>query len=163
MHDESEERMKLRRNVVMIAVLCEVDLAGAGFAYWKQRQAGALPEGIVSTNGRVEATRVDIATKIAGRVIEIVPQEGDIVAAGSVVARLDQQEIEAQLRQAEAEAAQARKALATANSNVASRKAELTFATQQFDRAAALVDEGWTTREKGGRATATDGQRQGGA
>src|SRR5271157_1964600 len=43
-------------------------LAGGGYyAYLKLRPPG-LPAGIVSINGRVEATQVDISTKIAGRV-----------------------------------------------------------------------------------------------
>ena len=54
-----------------------VGLAAGGGAYliWKQREADALPKGIVSINGRVEATQVDIATKIAGRVIELTQLE----------------------------------------------------------------------------------------
>ena len=72
--------------------------AGGGYLLWKQHEAAALPKGIVGINGRLEATQVDIATKIAGRVIEIVPQEGDMVSVGSVVARLDKAELEAQLQ-----------------------------------------------------------------
>jgi HlyD family secretion protein len=102
----------------------------------------------VAINGRLEATQVDIATKIAGRVIEIVPHEGDMVAAGSVVARLDQAELEAQLAQGQAEAQRARETLARAEADVDARKADLTFAQQQLQRAETLVEKGWTTREK---------------
>ena len=66
--------------------------AAAGYVAWKQYEASQLPAGIVSVNGRVEATQVDISTKIAGRVIEIVPHEGDIVSPGEVVARIDTSE-----------------------------------------------------------------------
>jgi HlyD family secretion protein len=107
-----------------------------------------LPEGIVASNGRVEATQVDIATKIPGRVIDIVPHEGDIVAAGSVVARLDPAELEAALHQAEAEAQRARQSLAAAQAVVKSREAELTLANQQLQRAVTLLDKGYGTVEK---------------
>lgn len=141
--------MKLNRHLAIGALAGVLVATGvAGFLYWKHGQATALPEGIVGTNGRVEATQVDIATKVAGRVIEIVPHEGDMIAAGSVVARLDQAETEAQLRQGKAEAERARKSLASAQALVKSRQAELTLAGQNFQRASELVDKGWTTREK---------------
>ena len=125
-------------------------LAAGGGAYliWKQREADALPKGIVSINGRVEATQVDIATKIAGRVIELIPQEGDMVSPGEVVARLDKAELEAQLQQGQAVAVLARRTLAKAQADVESRKAELLFAEQEFERAAALVEKRITPVEK---------------
>jgi HlyD family secretion protein len=75
--------MQLNRTAVAAVVVGGVIVAAVGYAVWKAQEAGALPKGIVSINGRVEATQVDIATKIAGRIIEIVPHEGDMVAAGS--------------------------------------------------------------------------------
>lgn len=139
-----------QNRAAVIAAIVVVGLIAAGGAYflWKQHQATALPEGIVGINGRLEATQVDIATKIAGRVIEIVPREGDMVATGSVVARLDKAELEAQLAQGEAEAQRARETLARAEADVQARKAEQTFAQQELDRAEALVQKGWVTREK---------------
>ena len=75
--------MKLNRYVVIVAAaLVLVGGAAAGYVAWKQYEAAALPAGIASVNGRVEATQVDISTKIPGRVIEIVPHEGDIVPIG---------------------------------------------------------------------------------
>jgi HlyD family secretion protein len=102
----------------------------------------------VGINGRLEATQVDIATKIAGRVIEIVPQEGDMVSAGQVVARLDKVELEAQLQMGKADAQRTRETLAKAESDVQARQADVTLAQQEMQRAATLVKEGWTTREK---------------
>ena len=62
---------------VVASVVAVMGLAAGGGAYliWKQREADSLPKGIVSINGRVEATQVDIATKIAGRVIELTQLE----------------------------------------------------------------------------------------
>jgi len=135
---------------VVASVVAVVGLAAGGGAYliWKQREADALPKGIVSINGRVEATQVDIATKIAGRVIELIPQEGDMVSPGEVVARLDKAELEAQLQQGQAVAVLARRTLAKAQADVESRKAELLFAEQEFERAAALVEKRITPVEK---------------
>ena len=139
-----------KNRAAVISAIVVVGLAAAGGAYllWKQHEATALPKGIVGINGRLEATQVDIATKIAGRIIEIVPKEGDMVSAGEVVARLDKAELEAQLQQGQAEAQRVRETLARAEADVQARKADLTFAQQELQRAEALVEKGWTTREK---------------
>jgi HlyD family secretion protein len=139
---------KNRAAVISVIVVVGLIAAGGGYLLWKQHEAAALPKGIVAINGRLEATQVDIATKIAGRVIEIVPHEGDMVSAGSVVARLDKAELEAQLQQGQAEAQKARETLARVEADVKAREAELTLAQQQLQRAEALVEKGWTTREK---------------
>ena len=87
--------MKLQRSVIILAAAVVVIGGGAaGYYAWRQYQASQLPAGIVSINGRVEATQVDISTKIAGRVVEIVPHEGDIVSPGEVVALIDTSETE---------------------------------------------------------------------
>lgn len=128
---------------------CVIAVGGgaAGYVAWKQYQASALPAGIISVNGRVEATQVDISTKIPGRVIEIVPHEGDMVSPGQVVARIDTSETAAQLHQAQASAELARQTLTTRLAEVASDQAQLDFANQQMARAAALVDKGFATHE----------------
>ena len=101
--------MKLNRNLVILAAAVVVIGGGAaGYVAWRQYEASQLPAGIVTINGRVEATQVDISTKIPGRVIEIVPHEGDMVPIGSVVARIDTSETGAQLNQAKAAAELAR-------------------------------------------------------
>jgi HlyD family secretion protein len=130
-----------------LACVIAVGGAAAGYVAWKQYQASALPAGIISVNGRVEATQVDISTKIPGRVIEIVPHEGDMVSPGQAVARIDTSETAAQLHQAQASAELARQTLTTRLAEVASDQAQLDFANQQMARAAALVDKGFATHE----------------
>jgi len=141
--------MKVPRYVVVLAVAVVV-IGGAAAAYvaWKQYKASALPAGIVSVNGRVEATQVDISTKIPGRVIEIIPHEGDIVSPGEVVARIDTSETGAQLHQAQASAELARQTLTTRQAGVGSDQAQLDLANQEMQRTAALVDKGWATHEQ---------------
>src|SRR5271157_6222696 len=139
--------MKLNRYVVIAAAVVLVGAAAAGYVGWKQYEASALPAGIVSVNGRVEATQVDISTKIPGRVIEIVPHEGDIVSPGEIVARIDTSETAAQLDQAKASAELARQTVATRKASVASDEAQLEFANEELRRTSTLVNKGWSTHE----------------
>jgi len=141
--------MKFPRYVVIVAAVAVViGGAAAGYMAWKRYVASALPAGIASVNGRVEATQVDISTKIPGRVVEIVPHEGDMVSPGEVVARIDTSETAAQLHQAQASAGLARQTLVTKQAAVASDEAQLEFANEEMRRTATLVDRGWSTHEK---------------
>jgi HlyD family secretion protein len=140
--------MKINRyGVIAAAAVVLVGGGVAGYFFWQQYEASQLPAGIVSVNGRVEATQVDISTKIAGRVVEIVPHEGDIVSPGEVVARIDTSETDAQLHQAQASAEFARKTVITRQASVASDDAQLEFANEEMRRTATLVDKGWSTHE----------------
>ena len=71
------------RNLVFWVLALAV-LAGGAYYIYQHRPAG-LPAGFASGNGRLEATEVDVATKIAGRLAELGPREGDWVEAGAVV------------------------------------------------------------------------------
>lgn len=69
-----------------LGILILLALAGVGGYYaWRAYLAPGLPDGFASSNGRNEATEIDIASKIAGRVEEILVDEGDFVGgrAGS--------------------------------------------------------------------------------
>ena len=65
--------------------------AGGGYYWWQQSQ-DRLPPGIASGNGRLEADEIDIDTKFAGRIANFFVDEGDMVAAGQVVAMMDTRE-----------------------------------------------------------------------
>ena len=58
-------------------------------------------------SGYVEATEVRVAPEVGGRVLEVKVSEGDTVAAGTAVARLDTSDVEIALRRAHADRDQA--------------------------------------------------------
>ena len=68
-------------------------------------------EGPGRASGYVEATDVRVAPQVGGRLIEVAVAEGDRVAAGALLARLDTADTEIALRRAEADRAQAMAAL----------------------------------------------------
>ncbi len=121
----------------------------ATIAWMLYRNAGErLPDGFASGNGRLEATEVDVATKLAGRLAELGPREGDWVAAGTVVGRLDADDLAAQLRSAQALAVQAERALDEAHAGVRKSGADLQLADKTLRRSQALVDKGFISRNK---------------
>jgi HlyD family secretion protein len=143
---EPARRRRLRRPVVILLLLIAFGAAGAAI-YWLKYSQPLLPPGIASGNGRLEADEIDISTKFAGRVAELLTDEGDVVKAGQVVARMDTRDLDASLKKAEAQVLGAQRALDEARSNVAQQQSQLTLAQQQLDRTQALVPRGYATEE----------------
>lgn len=128
-----------RRWLITAAVALLVLLALILAVQWVGRPA--LPEGIASANGRLEATQVDIATKFAGRLSKVLVSEGDSVRKGQVVARMDVTGLEADLRQAQAEFQEAVQAMYAARANVAQQESAVEFAAAEFSRSQNLLNQ----------------------
>ncbi len=80
-------------------------------AWWLLRPAG-VPEGFAVSNGRIEATEVDIASKIAGRIDTILVKEGQFVREGEVLAKMDTRVLQEQRLEAIAQIKEAQSAVA---------------------------------------------------
>lgn len=131
------------------------------YGVWLFVQPKGLPAGLASGNGRIEAVEIDIATKTAGRVEDILVDEGDFVTAGQVLARMDTDVLQAQAKQAEAQKQQAVIGVETARhqvlqrqaerqsalSLVAQREAERDVAQKQLARSEELEARGTTSRQ----------------
>ncbi len=136
--------------------------AGAGYYFWQKEKAAPEFENFARGNGRIEATQIDIATKLPGRLKSIDAREGDNIEAGQVIAQMDVQSLEAQLREAQAQVRRAQNAQATAQAFVtqrmqakrtaaaivAQRESELAFAEKQLVRSQQLVDKGYNAPQK---------------
>ncbi len=92
-------------------------VGGLVVAVWFYLNQGDKDGQVVHGNGRIEATEVDIATKTAGRLDEVLVNEGDFVVEGQVLARIQSDSIQAQLAEAEAQHRQARNAVISASAS----------------------------------------------
>ncbi|HLS58397.1 MAG TPA: HlyD family efflux transporter periplasmic adaptor subunit [Paracoccaceae bacterium] len=99
-------------------------LAAVVWLLWQNLGSDDLPDGFARGNGRIEATEINISSRISGRVEEILVREGDFVEAGQVLARMNTDQLEAQLREAEAQLQRARIGIRTAEDQVVQRRAE---------------------------------------
>jgi HlyD family secretion protein len=113
-------------------LIIAIAVVASAFFCWRYMQPKASGDGLVSGNGRIEAVELDIAAKSAGRIKEILADEGDFVTAGQILARMDTQHLEAQRREAEAQLQQAHYAVETARSQVNQRLSEKEAATAQL-------------------------------
>jgi len=107
-----------------LAVALVAAMIGGGYYAWQRLGDDDLAAGFAKGNGRMEAVEIDISTKAAGRIREILVNEGDFVTAGQVLARMDTRQLEAQRRQAEAQLRRTSIGIGTARSLVGQRQAE---------------------------------------
>ena len=118
--------MKLERQhwkKLAVAAVVAVVAVGA-FLAWQGLTADRFGSAIARGNGRIEAVEIDIAAKTAGRIKEILANEGEFVRVGQVLAHMDTAVLEAQRREAEAQLQRARIGIETAGNLVTQREAD---------------------------------------
>ncbi len=131
---------------LLVAAAAAVVIALAWWGWTRFTDSGP-GEGFVNGNGRIEATEIDIATKLPGRIEDILVREGDFVTAGQPLAKMRLETLEAQRDEALAMRQQAEHSVTAAQAQVALREADVT----------AALGSGWSARVgTGRRATAPD-------
>ncbi|MDR3530613.1 MAG: efflux RND transporter periplasmic adaptor subunit, partial [Rhodopila sp.] len=101
--------------------------------------------GLGTVGARVQS---NVAFKVAGVLTELDADEGDRIAAGTILARLDSREVQAQLGQARAGMLQAEASIAKARADIASAEAGLANAMTVAKRRAELVKSGYASLEE---------------
>lgn len=74
-------------------------LIAAGVAAFLQFRNLKSNDGILLASGTIEATKVDVAFQIGGRVAEVTATEGQRLKSGEVLAKLDANELQAHVKQ----------------------------------------------------------------
>ena len=150
-----------KQKTLTLLAIAVILVAGGAYA-WKQWQASHVDLGLASGNGRIEATEIDVATKLGGRVEEILVSEGSFVKSGEPLARMQILSLQAQQKEALAgkdravhtvAAAKAQVALresdhAAALAQVAQRESELDNAQRRLARSETLTKEGASSAQE---------------
>ena len=131
--------MSGRRAVVRAGVVVVVLLAlGLAYAYGGRFFGAAAGRGVAVT-GTVEATQVDVSARLAGRITALTVKEGDRVTKGQVLARLDDEELAAEVRRQEAALRTARSTLRDLEAGA--RREEVEAARAAVAQAQARLDD----------------------
>jgi len=128
--------LMLIRRLVTGAVLLVAVVAGLS-VWWLYFRTPPLV-GFGSGNGRLEVQEIDVATKFAGRIAEVLVREGDSVQSGQPVVRMDTSSLDAQLREAQAQVQRARTGEVTAKALIDQRRSEELLAERDLERARGL-------------------------
>ena len=128
-----EKKPKPKLFILLGLLAAGAGLVGVG--YFLLRPKTAEP---IELSGRVEGYETDIGAKVSGRIEYVAVREGDTVQKGQLIVRLDDAEVQAQLREAQARVTaaqqqeqQARFQLDVLNSRI--EEANLSFQQAQGD------------------------------
>ena len=147
--------MNVRRTVIVAIVGMSIAFPGC--------RAKEDPN-LVRLNGRIEAPTVDLAPKVAGRVVEVLVREGDRVKSGQLIVRLDLGEtsVAVERERAGARSAEARaqdvasgsreSEISAARAEVADRRAAVQLAAKELDRQSFLLARKVGTQRDADRA-----------
>ncbi|MCX8026732.1 MAG: efflux RND transporter periplasmic adaptor subunit [Thermodesulfovibrionales bacterium] len=95
---------------------------------------------VLNASGYVVASRkASVAPKVTGLLVELNVEEGSKVKRGQIIARLENEDVKAQISQAEAN-------IRLQTHNLESVRAELVDAKENLNRKKGLLDEGFVTR-----------------
>ena len=150
--------MNIKKLSIVGAIVITVLVA---YLIWKNMSKSDT-DALVSGNGRIEATEINISSKLSGQLEEILVQEGDFIEPGQVLARIKVSALEAQLREVQAQQRQAQDGIATAEAQVAmrisekaaaeamvqQRETELVAAKNRLARTEILAKEGASSRQQ---------------
>ncbi|MFD1438314.1 HlyD family efflux transporter periplasmic adaptor subunit [Acinetobacter sp. ANC 4282] len=150
--------MNIKKLSIVGAIVITVLVA---YLIWKNMDKSDT-DALVSGNGRIEATEINISSKLSGQLEEILVQEGDFIEPGQVLARIKVSALEAQLREVQAQQRQAQDGIATAEAQVAmrisekaaaeamvqQRETELVAAKNRLARTEILAKEGASSRQQ---------------
>jgi HlyD family secretion protein len=131
-------------------------LVVVGLLVWQMLRPKGPGEGFVSSNGRIEATEIDVSSKFGGRLQDILVADGEFVKTGQTLAHMQVQSLEAQHDEALAQQQQMIASVASAKAQVsaresdrqavlalvAQRKSELDAAQKRLARSETLTREG---------------------
>lgn len=144
----------------IIGLVILILIAIIAFLIWRFVFAGKEND-IASGNGRIEATEINIAPRMAAQIREIYVYEGDYVQKGEVLVCMDTDVLNAQLREAKGKLSQAQSLVLINKSKLIEREsekhaeeavlkqreAELETAEKRWDRSKNLVNEGVVSKQ----------------
>jgi RND family efflux transporter MFP subunit len=126
-----------RRSVFLRVVILLVLAAGGVWGLWRfagprtvtvaHPMRGTAVQAVYATGTVESSVTVRIAPQLGGRITELKADEGQAVKAGDVLARLDDRDMRA---------------------SAGELRARAVYAQQQHERAEALVNQGWATRDR---------------
>src|SRR5262245_7526220 len=108
MNSRTKKRLLLAAAFLVVVVV--------GVYAWKQLQPA--DETLASGNGRIEATEIDVATKLGGRIQDVFVDEGDFVTNGQPLAQMQVGVLEAQRDEARAQNRQTSNTVISARAEV---------------------------------------------
>lgn len=145
---ESENKPKRKFGRIALMVIVPLLLIAGAAAYWF-----SLAGKVSTDNAYVQQDMVSVSSEVGGKIIETFVVEGDTVAAGDLLFRIDPEPYRLQIAQADAAIASAQaNVIALSNSSaltgvdITAARQDIAFAQSRYDRVKALWDRGFSSK-----------------
>ncbi|AKD38069.1 AcrA protein [Pasteurella multocida subsp. multocida OH4807] len=123
----------MKKTLFLILIL----VFAAGF-YWNQYHQDTQPSDFAQSNGRLEFTRLDVASLYAGRIQDLFVKEGEYVEQDQLLAQLSSDTLQAQVESALARKHQAEQAVKRTLAQISAQEQQLKTAQLDVDNAQQL-------------------------
>lgn len=137
----------MKKIIIIAAAVSIVALGIYGYMSYQRSKIENNPA-FAHGNGRLEATEVDITTKLAERIAKINVDEGTAVKKGEVLAEMHTEVLRAELAQAQARHAQAVAAKISAEATVMEKKSACTGAKSRYERLKSLLNKSAASQQE---------------
>ena len=151
----------MKKIIISLLVIAAIGMTWYLIKTYKEEAIYKNPA-FASGNGRLEATEINIAAKLAGKIEQLLVDEGDYVKGGQTLVQMQTNTLKAELEQAnatikvkEAELEQAKAqlqveeaSLAAANASLASAKSALAAKTSTYNNAKSRYERSKELMEK---------------
>jgi len=141
-----------KRNRTRLIMMISVPLLVVAFAAYLWATAGRF---VSTDNAYVQQDKVSVSADVAGRIVEVAVRENQRVKAGDLLFRIDPdpyriavQQANAAVSNAEVEVATLQSSYRGTNADIQAAQDQILAAQQDYDRQAALMRQGFTTRAR---------------
>lgn len=127
----------MKRWFTVIVGVVVLAVAAAGIFTAVRRVRAQPGDSVLEASGRIEGEEILISSKVGGRVLQLLVREGDAVERGQLVAVLGSEELDARMRQVDAQVEAARAQAVQAQSQV-----------DVLERLSAQARKAWTVAQR---------------
>ena len=150
------------RKAWLATPLALVVLAAGSYSLYVYLKPSPLPVGFLYGNGHIEGTEIRVASEVTGRVVDSRLVEGRTVAAGDLLVRIDDTDLQIQLKQSQAEKTDLEQVRAHLDAQLGPARHHLATAQTDLERYRSLSASGTATPQRLDQAENAfqDAQRQ---
>ena len=145
--------------LLTLSILALLAVTAVYIVYRVEAGQGALPEGLIQANGRIEGDSVSVASKFPGRLGKVFVGEGDQVTQGQVLAQLEDTQVQARVAQARQALTAAQSQLAAAQSALETARKEVPLSINAATATVARADANQAKAEAAEQQASRDAQR----
>jgi len=137
---------KMKKIIISLIVIAAVGLAVYGIKSYRENAIYRNPA-FASGNGRLEATEVNIAAKLAGKIEKILVKEGDYVKKGQKLVHMQTNVLQATLAQAKAIIKVRESELASAKATLMQKVSLCQNAEKRYNRVKGLLEKNASSQQ----------------